>query len=190
MTSFEEKRERLRFESLEQDDFPDGRFRARVVLEWTGGVRFEGTSEGTSTLEGKLRAGARATLQAASRAAGKKVSLSLRGVKAIRAFDAWLVVVSVRGKSDEETYRLIGAYPCPDDDTVSGAAMAVLDATNRVLSRFFEASRAVPEGHGHPGGNKCGQRLQSRELKPAEPPTPCRPPGSPGIPRRRPPPGE
>ncbi len=136
LTSFEEKRERLRFESLHYEDFPDGRCRARVVLEWTGGVRFEGASEGTSTLEGKLRAGAQATLQAASRAAGKEVSLSLRGVKAIRAFDAWLVVVSVLGKSDKETYRLMGAYPCPDDDTVRGAAMAILDATNRVLSRF------------------------------------------------------
>ncbi len=136
MTSFEEKRERLRFESLEYENFPNGRCRARVVLEWTGEVRFQGISEGTSTLEGGLRVGAQATLLAASKAAGEEVSLSLRGVKAIRAFDAWLVVVSVLGESDKETYRLMGAYPCPNDDTVRGAAMAILDATNRVLSRF------------------------------------------------------
>jgi len=136
LTSFEEKRERLRFAFLEYEDFPNGRCRARVVLEWTGEVRFEGTSEGTSTMEGGLRAGAEATLLAAGRAAGEEVTLSLRGVKAIRAFDTWLVVVSVLGKSDKETYRLMGAYPCPDDDRVRGAAMAILDATNRVLSRF------------------------------------------------------
>lgn len=176
MTSFEEKRQRLRFESFEVEDFPNGRCRARVVLEWTGEVRFEGTSEGSSTLEGGLQVGAQATLQAASKAAGEEVSLSLRGVKAIRAFDAWLVVVSVRGRSDKETYRLLGAYPCPGDDTVRGAAMAILDATNRVLPRFIreEEVRAGP---------------QCRELSPAAPPSPCRRPGSPGILRGRPPPG-
>jgi hypothetical protein len=136
LSSTGEKRERLRFESLEYEDFPNGRCRVRVVLEWSGQVEYEGTSEGTSTLEGSLRVGAEATLQAAREAAGTELTLTLRGVKAIRAFDAWLVVVSVLGRSDDKTYRLLGAFPCPDDDTVRGAAMAVLDATNRVLSRF------------------------------------------------------
>ena len=136
MPSPDEKRERLRFESLEYEEFPNGRCVARVTLEWSGDVRFEGTSDGTATLEGGLRAGAQATLQAASEAASAELRLELRGVKAVRAFDAWLVVVSVLGTSENETYRLLGSYPCPDDDTVRGAAMAVLDATNRVLSRF------------------------------------------------------
>ena len=136
MTSSDEKRERLRFESLEYEESPNGRCRARVTLEWAGNIRFEGASDGTATLEGGLRAGAEATLQAAGEAAGEELTLALRGVKAVRAFDAWLVVVSVLGTSDADTYRLLGSYPCPDDDTVRGAAMAVLDATNRVLSRF------------------------------------------------------
>ena len=138
MTSPDEKRERLRFESLEYEEFPNGRCRAQVTLEWAGNVRFEGASDGTSTLEGGLRAGAQATLLAAIEAASDELSLALRGVKAVRAFDAWLVVVSVLGTSKDETYRLLGSYPCPDDDTVRGAAMAVLDATNRVLSRFVK----------------------------------------------------
>jgi hypothetical protein len=33
--------------------------------------------------------------------------------------------------------KLLGAYPCPDENTPRGAVMAVLDATNRILQRYL-----------------------------------------------------
>lgn len=136
MSSTEARRERLRFEALHQEMYPDGHRLVLVELEWSDGVRFMGEAEGAATLEGGLRAGAEAVLAAANEASGGELTLTLRGVKAVKAFDSWVVVVSVHGETEEKRYRLLGAYPCPDEDTVKGAAMAVLDATNRVLTRF------------------------------------------------------
>ena len=59
------------------------------------------------------------------------------GSKALRVFDSWVVVVMVRAWVDETPLQLLGAYPCPDEDTPRGAVMAVLDATNRVLQSYL-----------------------------------------------------
>lgn len=136
MTVDEGRRERLRFDSFRMDTFPDGFCRAAVTVEWQDGVSFTAEVRGTQTLQGRLRAGADAVLGAAAQATGGSLDLELRGVKAVRAFDAWVVMVCLQGRSPERAYRLIGAYACPDDDTARGAALATLDATNRVLQRY------------------------------------------------------
>lgn len=130
------KRERLRFESFRLDTFPDGFCQATATVEWEGGVFFTGESRATQTLQGGLRAGAEALLRAASEATGGTLELEIRGTKAVRAFDTWVIMVLLQGRSPERAYRLIGAYACPDDDTARGAALATLDATNRVLQRY------------------------------------------------------
>ena len=48
-----------------------------------------------------------------------------------------MVVVMVRTWVDDKPLQLLGAYPCPDEDTPRGAAMAVLDATNRVIRGYL-----------------------------------------------------
>jgi hypothetical protein len=133
----DERRERLRFEDFELVRFPNGRARARTKVDWTRGRSFSGEAEGNQTLEGEVRAAAEATLKAASGATEGRLDLELRGAKALRVFDAWVVVVMVRAWVDSGPLQLLGAYPCPDDDTPRGAAMAVLDATNRVLIGFL-----------------------------------------------------
>ena len=115
--------------------------------EWTQGRSYTGEAEGTQTLEGELRAAAEAAVKAATGAAGGEGELELRGAKAVKAFDAWVVVVSIRARAEGEALKLLGAYPCPDEDTARGAVMAVLDATNRVLERYLEK-----EENGHPAG--------------------------------------
>jgi hypothetical protein len=107
-------------------------------LEWTRDRVFEGQWEGTQTLEGEIRAAALAALPAVAQATGGRLSFELRGVKAFRAFDSWLVVVSLEGRSDTEIRRLLGSYPCPDDNTARGAVIAVLDATNRMVEPYLE----------------------------------------------------
>jgi hypothetical protein len=130
-------RERLRFEDFEVTRFPNGRSRIFVRMGWTEGRSFSGGSEGNQTLEGEVRAAAEAALRAAEGATDGAVDLELRGAKALRVFDAWVVVVMVRAWVENDPLQLLGAYPCPDEDTPRGAVMAVLDATNRVLGRHL-----------------------------------------------------
>jgi len=134
-----ETRERLRFEDFELVRFPNGRSRIRVGMDWTQGRSYSGEAEGNQTLEGEVRAAAEAALKAASGAIGNRMGLKLRGAKALRVFDSWVVVVMVWASAEGETFHLLGAYPCPDEDTPRGAVMAVLDATNRVFVRYLES---------------------------------------------------
>jgi hypothetical protein len=134
----EYRRSRLRFDDLELERFPNGRCRAWVQTEWTRGQLFHGEAKGTQTLEGEVRTAATAALAAVTGATGGRLTLELRGAKAVRAFDTWIVVVSVKAKSEEESHRLMGAFPCSDGDTAHGAVMAVLDATNRIMERYLE----------------------------------------------------
>lgn len=130
-------RQRLHFEEFRLVRFPNGQSRLEVRMDWTRGRSFSGRAEGNQTLEGEVRAAAEAALKAASGATDGVVELELRGAKALRVFDAWVVVVMVRAWVDSESLQLVGAYPCPDEDTPRGAVMAVLDATNRVLQRHL-----------------------------------------------------
>jgi hypothetical protein len=132
------RRERLRLDGFELLQFPDGRCKAQVRTEWIGGHVYMGEAEGSRTPEGELRASARATLLAAQAATRGQLEFQLRGVKALRVFDEWMVVVSVRTDWEDLPTRLLGVCPCGDDDTARGAVMAVLDATNRILQRYLE----------------------------------------------------
>ena len=110
-------------------------------MEWTRGRSYRGEAEGIQTLEGELRAAAQAALQAAERATGERLRLELRGVKAVRVFDSWVVVVLVRGFAEgggHRPFRLMGALPCTDENTPRCAAVAALDAINRVLEPYLE----------------------------------------------------
>jgi hypothetical protein len=132
------RRERLRFDDFQLERFPNGRCMARVGLQWTRGRSFSGEAEGTQTKQGELQAAAKAALAAAGESVQGRVALELRGVKAVRAFDAWVVVASVSARVDNLDIRLLGAFPSPGPDTSRGAVLAVLDATNRVLQRYLE----------------------------------------------------
>ena len=131
------ERERLDFSDFVYESFPDGRCATRVTLEWSDGIQFVGSSDGTQTLEGRLRSGARAALAAAESATKSRMRLDLLGVKALRAFDEWIVIVSVRGKTESDSYRLLGSYATSEDEAARGAALAVLDATNRIIERYI-----------------------------------------------------
>ncbi len=106
-------------------------------MDWTRGRSYSGEAEGNQTLEGEVRAAADAALQAAAGSTEGELDLTLRGAKALRVFDSWIVVVMVRAWVDDTHLQLLGAYPCPDEDTPRGAVMAVLDATNRVLLSYL-----------------------------------------------------
>jgi len=128
-------RRRLRFDSIEHVTTADGHCRLSVRLEWYG--RYHDTEhQGLETPQGRLQAAAAATVGAAMSAAGKRMDAELVGVKAVRAFDGWVVVVRLNAEAAGKTMRLLGAASCETEEGLAkGAALAVLDATNRVLER-------------------------------------------------------
>ncbi len=132
------KSTRLRFKEFDHLTQPNGRCRARVVLELNPETDFEGESEGLSSPTGQLRCAAQASVNALTRAVGDEdFELELLGVKAVKAFDAVVVIVSLASHGPESA-RLIGSC-LTNDDPPRGAALAVLNATNRFLGNVFYA---------------------------------------------------
>jgi len=132
-------RSRLRFDSLEHVTMPDGSGRVSVRLEWAGDF-YEGTVGCLETQQGVIKAASQAALQATLASAGELseggIDLEVVGVKAVRAFDGWVVVTRVNGSAGADTYRLLGAAPCEDEEDLPAAAVkAVLNASNRVLEQ-------------------------------------------------------
>jgi hypothetical protein len=126
--------ERLRFGSFTFTRSPAGRCVVQVELEYEG-KRFVGKTEGQSSPIGDLRLGAEAAIEAIESFSQGGLGLELMGVKLIRAFDANVIIVSATQRSARGT-RLVGCY-LADRDAVRGAALAVLNATNRVLGNYI-----------------------------------------------------
>lgn len=128
--------ERLRFAEFVLDRLPNGRCRARVGLTWKESEQFSGDNEGLCSQAGELRCAAQACVEALTQAQGD-MSFELLGVKAVRAFDATVIIVSLAVQADGRGHRVVGSY-LTENDTARGAALAVLNATNRILgNRLF-----------------------------------------------------
>ena len=131
--------DRLRFAEFTLDRLPNGRCRARVGLTWKDSEQFTGESEGLASQAGELRCAAQACVHALAQAVQGQDGLGfeLLGVKAVRAFDATVVIVSLAAQGEGSGHRVVGSY-LTEDDTARGAALAVLNATNRILgNRLF-----------------------------------------------------
>ena len=134
------KRERLRFESFSLEEFQSGHCTAHVELSWEHGMIYSGDADGSRTMEGRLRAAAHATLEALGAATNGSLLLELVGVKAVRVFDAWVIIAAARGEIDGEALRLTGSFICDEEGEVArGAVMALMNATNRVLLGSLES---------------------------------------------------
>ena len=129
--------ERLRFQDFAFQRLPSGRCSAKVVLAWADGRQFTGESDGVISQAGELRCCAEATVRALERVVQPKLGFELLGVKAVRAFDATVVIVSLTVNTEGRSQRVVGSY-LTDEDFARGSALAVLHATNRILgNRFF-----------------------------------------------------
>ena len=127
--------ERLRFHEFGFQRLPNGRCRAKVILTWSDGRRFEGSSDGVSSQTGELRCCAVAAVNALEQAVQPRLTFELVGVKTVRAFDATVVIVSLSARG-EQTLRLVGSC-LTETDPPRGAALAVLNATNRLLGNYL-----------------------------------------------------
>jgi hypothetical protein len=158
MNTLTNVRSRLRFEGLEHEVTPDGSGIVSVRLEW-GGHTYEGSVPCLETLQGVLKAASQATLTAtlASTRSHRSngISLEVVGVKAVRAFDGWVVVTRINGTSGDERLRLLGAAPCEAEHELPNAAVkAVLNASNRIMEQ------QIARDHGN--GSEAGQSQRPR----------------------------
>lgn len=136
MTVNAARRERLRFLDFEFARLPSGRCRSRVVLERNPGETFVGTAEGLGSQAGELRCAAQAAAQALERAVDHKLVFELLGVKAVRAFDATVIIVSLSCHNGDPATRLVGSC-LSETELHRCTALAVLNATNRLLGNMI-----------------------------------------------------
>ena len=134
-TALNLRRERVKFADFTFARTPSGQCSAEVTLEWDGTL-YAGRSIGQSSPLGDFRVCAEAALRALDDFTKNALQFELLGVKHIRAFDANLVLVSVSVRENGQYNRLVGCY-LGETDTRRGAAMAVLNATNRVLGNHI-----------------------------------------------------
>ncbi len=127
--------DRLKFAEFVMDRLPTGRCKARVVLSWQGEETFEGVCDGLTSHEGELRCSAQACVTALTEAVESKIKFDLLGVKAVRAFDATVVIVSLATHGVDIRRRIVGSV-LAEDDVARAAALAVLNATNRLMGNL------------------------------------------------------
>lgn len=127
-----EARRRVRFVAARLTTPRTGRALAQVELEW-GGQTFRDEVEGETGAAVELRLAAQATLRALEAILNGRMQFGLVGIKSFRAFDTDVVVVLLR---TENVRALIGASLATGDPNRS-AALAVLNATNRVLGNYL-----------------------------------------------------
>ena len=130
------RREQLRFSDFVFHRSSDGRCSAEVELEWMDGIKVRGSASGQSSPTVDLRVAADATLRAIELFSEGSLSFELIGVKAIRAFDASVIIVSISNRRPEGPRRLLGSS-LTEEDPVRGAVLAVLSGTNRVMGNFI-----------------------------------------------------
>ena len=124
-------RGRLRFTGFRFQRSQAGQCSAEVQLTWTDGRTVTGRAAGQSSPVGDYRIAGEAALNAIGGFASTAIRFELIGVKAIKAFDANLVVVSIHAHRDDGVAKLLGCV-LADNDPIKGAALAVLNATNRL----------------------------------------------------------
>lgn len=127
---------RLRFARFTFTRTPSGMGTAEVMLELDR-AEFIGKSSGQSSAMGDMRLSAEAALKALQAFGAGDYTFDLLGIKHLRAFDTNLLIVSILVQQADRTLRVVGCA-LADTDTQRGAALAVLNATNRILGDKLE----------------------------------------------------
>lgn len=127
---------RARFAGVEVSRPDPATAAAEVSLEWAG-ERYTGRAEGEASSAGEMRTTGNATVKALE-AVFADARFTLVGIKAIRIFDTDLVAVLLHSP-DARGRGLIGAS-LVTESIHHAAALAVLNATNRVLGNFLSTT--------------------------------------------------
>lgn len=124
---------RLYFEDVEVRRSRSKGIACRVTLR-KGDEQFVGEAEGVENERFRLEVAARATIAAIKQAEGDGWVFALEGCKLIDAFDHHFVFVGVMTRDGRESFLVTGSAEVRESPETA-SALAILDATNRWLSR-------------------------------------------------------
>jgi len=150
--------ERLRFQDFAFQRLPSGRCHAKVVLSWADGRNFTGESDGVISQAGELRCCAEATVRALERVVQPKLGFELLGVKAVRAFDAVVVIVSLSAQQETRASRLVGAYLAETDPPRGAVEIVARASDTQRRAQPLESAPWNPRGY----CNNTVQRVPGR----------------------------
>ena len=125
-------RGRLRFTGFTFERTRAGMCQAECTLTWTDNRSVVGRAVGQSSPLGDYRIAAEAAINAIAGFVVGVLRFELVGVKAIKAFDANVVIVSIHAHKEGDVARLLGCV-LAETDPIKGAALSVLNATNRLI---------------------------------------------------------
>lgn len=128
---------RVRFEEARLERPRAGVAVATVGLEWAD-TRHEAVVEGESGPASELRVCALASIAALTEVLAGQVTLQLVGIKSVRVFDSDLVTVVLRCPQIPDR-TLIGTA-LVTVDAARAAALAVLNACNRLVGNYLNTS--------------------------------------------------
>ena len=123
---------RIKFVGAQLQRLSDNQCLARVQLQQAGSGSYVGTAVGASPDDEGLCATAKATAAALMQAMGRDHSLEVHDVKLFHAFGQSAVLVELGAKQQERNQEVMGFCVAGGDPT-RATALAVLNATNRVL---------------------------------------------------------
>lgn len=134
------RRHRVRFVRAMVESESTARAMATVALEWNGAM-FEENEEGDASPVSALRLCAGATIRALEALIEGALQFQLVGIKTVHVFDGDLVVALLR--TEQMPGRQLIGTALVSFDPHRAAALAVLNATNRVLGNYLSVH---PEG--------------------------------------------
>lgn len=121
---------RIRFKHADAKQLEDGTWEANVVLAWPESEEFSARVGEPGALSDSLTSSAQAAVDALRQALDNKPEIGLLAVEQLEELNAVVVVLSMA--DDERVYRLTGSCSV-DEKPARAAALAVLDATNRIV---------------------------------------------------------
>lgn len=125
---------RLRLVACRTERIAGGNSAVTVEFQVPGSeTTFASRASGTASPSGDLRLAAVATVSAVTRATNGSFTAEVIGAKALRAFDATIVVVALLADVEGKTRHLVGAAVV-QDDLGSSVALATLHAVNRLVA--------------------------------------------------------
>ena len=132
---------RLRLDDVRIATIDGERCRARVSLTGRDSVPRTAEAEGPASPAGRLRSVAEATVAALTQHVQSGLTVELLGIKSLRAFDNTLVVASVMVRWAGHSERVVGSC-IQTVENPRGAALATLDATNRLVGYTLQVASA------------------------------------------------
>jgi hypothetical protein len=126
---------RIRFVKVSRHELPDRTISLVVHLEWSG-IEVTGSAPSQPGEAPELRAVAAAALGCITSIVGNDLQLRVAGIKRVRSFDADLMVASLY-RAGPPRQQLVGAVVV-GDDALRAAAVAVLNALNRLLGNYLD----------------------------------------------------